>query len=711
MTSTVHDETEAPAISSAAPRIACLLIFVALVDSQLVASIAPQIAAGLGAAETSVAGGVTVYSIAAALVALAIAWSPRMSAPAKRLPIAAVGFALASLFTAMAPALWAFYAGRALAGLAAGMISALAIAALANASSYARRGTQMSLVAIAYFLSPVLGVPLGAVLAGQVGWRAVFLLSAVCAFVAGLLVKLVPLPDQAATEVPAEGARGALAATGRLWTLANRSTSTRFGIVSAFFVSGGLVGFTSYLGIWLHDGFGAGPGRVGLVFALAGVGAVAGGAIGGRLADRFGKRRVAVAATTAMWLLLPTVPGFAWGPALFLLVAVAAFVASLRVAPLQALVTELVEPDERAAYIALRNTSSQLGIATAVAACGAVYPGLGMMGVALVASGLTIVAWATIRFIREPGAKAAPGRRPFALRAVRGVALALVVALVALPWFVSYLVTKARTRPDEQVRTDTPATYGATFEEISFTSSDGNALTGWHMPSSGTGTTIVMTHGLFRSRYELIERGCDLWRLGYGVVLYDLRRHGHSPAEFSTIGFWERRDVEAAARIARERAPGDRIVLFGVSMGAAATLLAAAETEGVAAVVADSSFLSLSHTVSHHLALRRIPTMPFAPMLVWMTAGRMSFSPSDFDVEAAVSKIRCPVLFIGGTMDERMPVDAVLDPLARSSRNPLSRRFVVDGAGHGHAYDADRVGYIAAVNAFLQSAVAGASVP
>jgi alpha-beta hydrolase superfamily lysophospholipase len=119
-----------------------------------------------------------------------------------------------------------------------------------------------------------------------------------------------------------------------------------------------------------------------------------------------------------------------------------------------------------------------------------------------------------------------------------------------------------------------------------------------------------MTHGLFRSRYELVERGVDLWKRGYGVLLYDLRRHGLSRAEFSTIGYMGRHDVEAALAYVRARAPGERVVLYGVSMGAAATLLAAAESDGVAAVVADSSFLSLTHTVYHHLAWRRIPVYP-----------------------------------------------------------------------------------------------------
>src|SRR2546423_5379448 len=188
-------------------------------------------------------------------------------------------------------------------------------------------------------------------------------------------------------------------------------------------------------------------------------------------------------------------------------------------------------------------------------------------------------------------------------------ALALLV-VVGLPWLLSFAVTKAGTRPDERRRTDTPAQQGATYEDVTFNSTDGNQLSGWYLPNRARAVTIIMTHGLFRSRYEMLDRGIELWRAGYSVLLYDLRRHGRSPAEFSTIGYDERHDVEAAARFARSRAPGQKLVLMGVSMGAAATLLAAAEearAQDILAVVAESSFLSFEDTVRHHVSLLRLP--------------------------------------------------------------------------------------------------------
>jgi pimeloyl-ACP methyl ester carboxylesterase len=287
------------------------------------------------------------------------------------------------------------------------------------------------------------------------------------------------------------------------------------------------------------------------------------------------------------------------------------------------------------------------------------------------------------------------------------VAVVLVVFLV-LPWLLSYAITKAGTRPDERARTDTPAAHGATFEDAAFTSEDGVRLSGWYLPSRGRRVSIVLTHGLFRSRYEMLERGLRLWREGYGVLLYDLRRHGRSAGAYCSVGYSERLDVLAAMRYARGREPQNRVALFGLSMGAAATLLAAAEAEarGEAplAVVAESSFLSFTDTARHHVSLTPIPTFPFAALLVQFTAWRLGFDPEEFDVLRAVERLGRPVLFVGGSADNRMPTATVLEPLARASRHPLSRKLVVEGARHGRAYDAAPDEYTKTVLEFFDAA-------
>jgi predicted MFS family arabinose efflux permease/pimeloyl-ACP methyl ester carboxylesterase len=778
---------------------ASLLMFAALVDSQVVAALAPQIAAGLSTAKTSVAASVAVYSVAAACVALLLGRrGARVTRPASWLPVAAVVFVAANLIAAFAPRVAVFWAGRAAAGLAGGLVSALVVAALADASSYARRGRRMTGVAVSYFLAPVAGVPVGTWLAGRAGWRAVFVVTAALVAAAALLVRQFPLTkardakrdedtrdedsinrddedssnrDDArdasridardagrvdvreatridaidASRVDARGVEDEnVAVRASLWQLVMRSRSTRRGVASAFFVSGGLVCLTTYLATWLSDAFGARAGEVAFVYAVAGVGAVAGGAAGGALADKFGKLRIAVWASLWMALFVLLVPTFDRGALLLTSICVVGFLAALRVAPLQALVTELVTPVERAAYVAARNASSQIGIAVAVAAGARAYGRWGLFGVGLLSAVLTLCAWLSLRKIEDPRARDAKGetdagaheattgareatsdlhaatgrarvdagethggaRGRRVVRKLAGVAFALaVVVFVALPWLLSFAITKAGTRPDERKRADTPAAHGATFEDVTFTSSDGVKLSGWYLPSRAHAMTVVMTHGLFRSRYETLERGLRLWQQGYGVVLYDLRRHGKSAGEFSSIGYYERRDVLAALKFAEARESENRVVLFGVSMGAAATLLAAAESQHdarLAGIVSESSFLSFEDTARHHIGLTPLPTFPFAPLLIKFTAWRMNFMTADFDALRAVRGIRQPILFIGSGKDVRMPNETVLEPLYAAAANPLKRKLVIAGATHGHAFDAAPDEYMNALAEFLQ---------
>ena len=747
-------------------------MLVALVDSQVVAAITPQIAAGLGSAKTNVAASVMIYALAAAAVALVLGRKAGRVNPVRWLPGAAGIFVAANALAAFAPHVALFWTARALAGLGGGLVSALVIAALADASTYARRGKQMSGVAVAYFLAPVLGVPVGAWLAGRFGWRVVFAASAVLVAAAGLLVRQFPLrrADESAGASAADP-RGQKAdgrervderkkvdgqATGRvsLWRLAMRSRSTRRGIASAFFISGGLVGLTTYLGTWLSDAFRAGAREVGLIYALAGAGAVAGGALGGLLADRYGKRRVAIVSSALMIFLALVLPTFTWGVRLWAIICATAFLAALRVAPLQALVTELVAARERATYVALRNGASQLGIALAVAAGARLYPRWGLAGVGAMCAALTLGATLSMRKLADPhdakgragddparrGEDSAPpaaggegGGAPLAekdgrardgrlsgrniARKLAAVALALVlIVTIGLPWLLSFAITKAGTRPGERERRDTPAAHGATFEPVAFTSTDGNTLSGWYLAASGERrrrVTFVLTHGLFRSRYEMLERGLALWREGYGVLLYDLRRHGASAAEFSTVGYDERRDVAAAFSFVRAREPGDRVVLMGVSMGAAATLLAASEIhdEKLLGVVAESSFLSFADTVKHHVRLLGLPAFPFATLLIKFTSWRLNFAAEDYDLLRATGKISRPILFIGGTKDRRMPNATVLEPLYAAARGAGKRKFIVEGAAHGRAYDESPESYVKAVNEFVESIEGDGSAP
>jgi fermentation-respiration switch protein FrsA (DUF1100 family) len=285
-----------------------------------------------------------------------------------------------------------------------------------------------------------------------------------------------------------------------------------------------------------------------------------------------------------------------------------------------------------------------------------------------------------------------------------------VIAYAVFPIWFSSIVTNAKTRSLDRQQTETPADFQAEYKDVEFQTSDGVKISAWLMPSRDKRATIVYSHGLFRSRRELLERAVELWRLGYGALLYDSRNHGESGPARVTLGYAERLDAEAAVRFLREELhTRDRIALFGISMGAATALLAAAETPEVAAVISDSSYLSFKDTTDHHVRIfLRLPAFPLSNETRFLVEWRAGFDGSKLDALDAVRRIGArPAMFIAAAHDKRMPPD-IAQKLYEASTGVKRDLLIVDGPGsevHGHAYQADRKLYIARVAEFLGAAL------
>jgi pimeloyl-ACP methyl ester carboxylesterase len=281
--------------------------------------------------------------------------------------------------------------------------------------------------------------------------------------------------------------------------------------------------------------------------------------------------------------------------------------------------------------------------------------------------------------------------------------LVLVFIFFIVPYGLSYLITHAGTRPMDRQLTATPATYRADYRDVRFTAKDGTPISGWYLPKENVSAIIIYVHGLFRSRQEMLERAAKLWQHGYAGVLIDLRRHGNSGGKLSSLGYLERLDVEAAATFIRDSLKVDApIVGFGVSMGAAATVLAAADAPDIDALIIDSCFLSFEKTVVHHLKLFfGLPRFPLADELIFFTRSKVGFKNEDFDMQLALQKIGDrPMLFIAGEEDVRMPVEEAR-ALAASAQTSCKSLVVIPGATHGAGYRTNPEMYEQAVLDFL----------
>lgn len=346
---------------------------------------------------------VVVYSVLAAGAGLAAGTLSDRYGRRRFLLIAAIVFAVASWAASRTHTFSQLLAARALTGAAAGTISTCALAYAGDAFDYAVRGRALGLISVAYFAAPVIGVPLGAQIASRFGWQNAFLLFAVIACVSVCSVFLLPKDHLSA------GRRSALGLGASIRTFHDflRRYDLASGIGLAFLVSGGLVGFLTYIGAWLNEQFGLSTGGIGWVFMYAGIVAVIGAPLGGWLADRWGKRSVAIIGNMLLAGAVVLIPSFSWGIVLLAVFGVTSLGAGLRQGPLTALMTELIPGEKRGSYMAARGVSSQLGIGAAVLAGGMLYERWGYSAVTLLCGLMTAAAAAALSaWISEPGSAA-----------------------------------------------------------------------------------------------------------------------------------------------------------------------------------------------------------------------------------------------------------------------------------------------------------------
>lgn len=304
-------------------------------------------------------------------------------------------------------------------------------------------------------------------------------------------------------------------------------------------------------------------------------------------------------------------------------------------------------------------------------------------------------------------------------RIVGLVALAALAFFVFgfVPYFLGGMATTRRFSYNDRENAGlTPGSFSLPFEEIRFAAADGVKLEGWWVPAQPARGTVVLVHGLNRSRIEMVKKTAFLHRAGWNSLLFDLRHHGTSGGGVSSFGHFEKQDVHAAVDYARAHAPGP-VVLWGVSLGAASATLAASDDPGVAGLVCDSSYRSLRDTVEHHVRLfrgyrwwmRAIPPWPVGAEVVFWIGKRGGFDPDAVDVRAAATRLQGrPVLFVANSGDRRMPAEIAFE--LKAAAGDRAQVLVVPGNSHGGAYRDGTAAYERAVTEVLDAAASGPTV-
>lgn len=282
-------------------------------------------------------------------------------------------------------------------------------------------------------------------------------------------------------------------------------------------------------------------------------------------------------------------------------------------------------------------------------------------------------------------------------RVLLGVSLAALAGAGAL-WMLGSMLTAVAPRT-----VALPPDLGA--QAVTLPAGPGQTAVGSFMPGRGRGAVLLL-HGNHSDRNQMVGRARFLHAQGYAVLLIDLPGQGASTAPAVTFGFNEAHGVRAALAYLRGRAPGQRIGVIGVSLGAAALVLCR-DCPPVDAAVLESLYPTIEEAVQDRLrTYLGALGVPLAMPLLWQLPLRLGIRPAQLRPIERVAAMGVPVLIASGSADTYTRLSET-ERLYTAAAAPKAL-WVVDGAGHQDLHAFAPAEYERRVGAFLDRYVGAA---
>jgi len=211
----------------------------------------------------------------------------------------------------------------------------------------------------------------------------------------------------------------------------------------------------------------------------------------------------------------------------------------------------------------------------------------------------------------------------------------------------------------------------------------------------------VICHGYTCGKYSSMMYAELFLKRGFTVLTYDHRNHGLSGKAFTTMGYYEKFDLQTVLDWCSEKYGTNlAIVTHGESMGAATVLSHLAIDGRVRCTIADCSYSSLNELIEYQLKnyyhLPKFPFMQIASIIIKLRAG---FWLNDVNPLVGAVQSNAPILFIHGLDDDYIPCSMSKDMYdAKQGKKEL---YLAPNAKHAQACQKNRKEYEKVLNDFL----------
>ncbi len=224
-------------------------------------------------------------------------------------------------------------------------------------------------------------------------------------------------------------------------------------------------------------------------------------------------------------------------------------------------------------------------------------------------------------------------------------------------------------------------------------------------PESAEGTAVVV-HG-YTDNHICFLNLVRMYRdsLNYNVMVPDLHFHGLSEGRAVQMGWLDRLDVKRFGELAHDIWGQDFMVVHGVSMGAATTMMLSGDElpDYYKAFVEDCGYSSVWDQFAHNLKDSfGLPTFPILDCASLACKIRYGWGFKEASSVAQLAKCTRPMLFIHGDADDFVVFEN-LQKNYDAKVDGYKEMWVAEGSEHAMAYRDHPAEYVAHVRAFLKT--------
>ena len=201
-------------------------------------------------------------------------------------------------------------------------------------------------------------------------------------------------------------------------------------------------------------------------------------------------------------------------------------------------------------------------------------------------------------------------------------------------------------------------------EEIYINSYDNLKLHASVVVNNSSDVFVILIHG-YCANSVYMEQRADIFikTRGYSVLLPDLRASGKSEGKYIGMGWLDRLDIKKWVEYINNNYPNKKIILYGVSMGAATVMMSVGENlKNVVCAIEDCGYVSVEDEMSYQLKkifkLPKFPVIYISSIICKLKAG---YYFKEASCITQLNKGKVPILFIHGDKDTFVPTFMVYE--------------------------------------------------